>query len=131
MDLSAKDYKDVADQLEQQFGAVLDTAIKEGEDEINRRLKAQNLDDDKISLDQPVQLGGFFSKPDAYGTGIIMQVTTNGNTNKVVAGIIFLRVKNRMLFAYLYSVYKDQDTVKWVRKATADWADAILKANEQ
>jgi hypothetical protein len=131
MEVSAKDYKDVADRLEQQFGTVLDTAIKEGEDELNHRLKAMKLDDAKISLDKPVQLGCFFSKPDAYGTGIIMQVTKNENTTNVVTGIIFLRVKNRMLFAYLYSVYKDQETVKWVRKTTEDWADAILKANEQ
>jgi len=131
MDLSAKDYKDMADTLEQQFGAVLSTAIKEGEDELNRRIKEQNLDDAKISLDKPVQLGGFFSKTDAYGTGIIMPVTTNGVTTKVVAGIIFLRVKNRLLFVYLYSVYKDQGTVIWMRKTTENWADAILKANEQ
>lgn len=131
MDLSAKDYKDMADSLEQQFGAVLDTAVKEGEDELNRRIKAENLDDTKISLDKPVQLGGFFSKTDAYGTGIIMPVTTNGVTTKVVAGIIFLRVKNRLLFAYLYSVYKDQETVVWMRKTTETWADAILKANQQ
>ena len=129
-DLSAKDYKELADSLEQQFGAVLDSSIREGEDELNRRSKALNLDT-KISFDKQVQLGGFFSKQDAYGTGIIMPVTANGNTTKVVAGIIFLRVKNRLLFAYLYNVYKDQETVQWMRKATEEWADAILKANEQ
>jgi len=131
MDLSAKDFKDLADSVGQQFGALLDSSTKDVEEELNRRMKTLNLDDPKISFDKPVQLGSFFSKQDAYGLGMIMPVSSKGSTTTMVGGIILLRVKNRMLFAYLYATYKDQETVRWVRKTSEGWADAILAANKE
>jgi hypothetical protein len=131
MDLSAKDFKDLADSVGQQFSAVLDSSTKDVEEELNRRMKTLNLDDPKISFDKPVQLGSFFSKQDAYGLGMIMPVSSKGSTTTMVGGIILLRVKNRMLFAYLYATYKDQETVRWVRKTSEGWADAILAANKE
>jgi hypothetical protein len=101
------------------------------EEELNRRMKTLNLDDPKISFDKPVQLGSFFSKQDAFGLGMIMPVSSKGSTTTMVGGIILLRVKNRMLFAYLYATYKDQETVRWVRKTSEGWADAILAANKE
>jgi hypothetical protein len=129
VDFGANDFKDMADGASQGVSDVLNSSVKETEEEFNRRMKSLDLDNVKIGLDKPVQLGTFFSKPDAYGLGIAMPVTVNGTTTKMVAGIILLRVKDRAMFAYLYAVYKDQDTLIWLRKTTQDWADAILKAN--
>jgi hypothetical protein len=61
----------------------------------------------------------------------VMPVAKNGSTIKVVVGVIFLRARDRLLFAYVYAPYKDQETVKWMRKTTENWADAIVKSNEQ
>jgi hypothetical protein len=130
-DFSAKDFNELAEGASKEFGAVLNSSVKESEDGLNRRMKALDLDDAKIILDKPVQLGSFFSKQDAYGVGMIMPISKDGNTTKMVVGIIFLRARNRMLFAYVYATYKDQETVKWMRKTTEEWADAILKSNEQ
>jgi hypothetical protein len=129
-DVTAQNFKDLTAGMDQQFGAALDSSVKEGEDTINRRLKALNLDDANVALDKPAQLGAFFSKQDAYGLGLILPVTSKGTTIKMVAGVVILRAQNRLLYAYLYTVYKDEDTVKWVRKATGDWAEAILAANK-
>jgi hypothetical protein len=130
-DLKASDFKEVADGMSKEFGAVLNSSVKESEDEVNRKIKALNLGDANVKLDHPVQLGSFFSEQDAYGCGLMMSVSLNGQSTNMIAGIILLRVRDRLIFAYLYSIYKDQESVRWVRKATEDWADAILKANQQ
>ncbi len=130
-DFKASDFKDMADGASKEFGAVLNSSIKEMEEELNRKIKALNIEDANFKLDQPVLLGSFFSKQDAYSCGMMMSVSTNGVTTKMIAGILMLRLKDRLVFAYLYSCYKDQESVMWVRKASEDWADAILKANQQ
>ena len=83
-----------------------------------------------MTLDKPMQLGVFFSKPNACSFGIIQQISAVGSSVKMVAGITILRVQNRLLYAYIYSAYKDEDSVQWVRKTSEQWADAILKANQ-
>lgn len=130
-DFTAENFKLVADGVGKQFGAVLNSSMKESEEQFNRRMKELKLDNAKIVLDKPVQLGCLFSKQDAYGVGLVMPVAKNGNTTRMVVGIIFLRARNRMFYAYVYAVYKDQETVKWMRKTTENWADAIEKSNEQ
>jgi hypothetical protein len=76
-----------------------------------------------------VQLGTFFSRTDAYGVGLMLPVSAQGTTVKMAAGVLILRVRNRLLYGYLYTVYKDEDSVKWIAKSTSDWADAIQAAN--
>jgi hypothetical protein len=39
-------------------------------------------------------------------------------------------VQSRLIYAYVFSAFKDEDSVQWVRKTSEQWADAILKANE-
>ena len=130
-DVSADDFKQIADGAGKQLGAAIDSSVKEGETEFNRRMKSMNLDSLQATLDKPVQLGRLFARGDAFGFGMIMSVTMNGKTTKMVAGINLLRVRNRVLFAYVYSVYKDESTVEWMRNTSQDWADSILRANGQ
>ena len=61
---------------------------------------------------------------------MIPSLSMAGANMKMCMGCALMRVKNRLLFVYLYSEYKDEDTIKLLRKATEDWADAILKANK-
>jgi hypothetical protein len=39
------------------------------------------------------------------------------------------RLRNRLVLGYIYSEYKDEDSVHWVSRVTEEWADALLKAN--
>jgi hypothetical protein len=55
----------------------------------------------------------------------------HGTTTNMINASALVRVRNRLVFAYVYAVYKDQSSLQWARKAVEDWADAILKANEQ
>jgi hypothetical protein len=49
----------------------------------------------------------------------------------MAASIMILHVQNRILFLYLYSAYKDESTVQWIRSSSEQWADAVLAANKQ
>lgn len=102
---------------------------QELQDELNHKRKAMGAKNE-IALDKPVPLGAFFAKPDACGFGLITPVSGGGSTTRTVSGVIFLRVQNRLLYAYVYAPYTGDDSVQWVRKTSEQWADAILKANQ-
>jgi hypothetical protein len=130
MDCGANDFKEVINGAKEAMGDVSSTSVKDTEEEFNRRMKALDIPNARVSIGKPLMLGTLFSKPDEYGFGMITEYAMSGNNVKVVAGCAMLRVKNRLLFAYLYAEYKDEDTIKWIRKTTEEWSDAILKANK-
>jgi hypothetical protein len=129
-DIDADTFKQVSDGMATQFGAELNASTKDQEEELNRKLKAMRGTDAAMTLDKPMQLGAFFSKPNACSYGVIQQISSAGSSVKMVAGVTVLRVQNRLLYAYVYSAYKDEDSVQWVRKTSEQWADAILNANQ-
>jgi hypothetical protein len=130
MDYRASDFKEMTDGAKKEFGDVMNSSMKEAEDEFNRRMKSLDLAEATVSLGKPIQLGCLFSKQDAYSFGMIMPLSMGGENMKMGMGGALMRVKQRLLFVYLYAEYKDEETVKWLRRATEDWADAILKANK-
>ena len=129
-DVDRDAYKQIADAVARQFGTDLEAAMKEQEDAINRRLKSLSSEAATISLDKPIPLGLLFSKSDACGVAMIMPVSSQGSTTRMVMAMTVLRVQDRVLFGYLYTVYKDETTVQWMRKTTESWVEAILKDNQ-
>lgn len=61
---------------------------------------------------------------------MIMPVTAEGTTKKMVMGMMVMRVQSRVLFIFTYAEFKDDSTVDWVRTTDERWADAILQANK-
>ena len=131
LDCGVSEFAKVVGGAKEQFGTVVASSFKEAEEEFNRRMKSLNLDKVTISLGKPIQLGCIFSKQDAYGFGMIMPVSMGGSTATMGGGCALIRAKKRLLFVYLYTEYKNEETVRWLRKATEEWTDAILKANNE
>jgi len=123
-------FKDVLDSLAKQFDAELTGSLKDQQDEINRRLKAMGQGSTSVTLDKPVMLGSFYSKPDATCYGAIMPVQVNDKTTRMVMAMGVVRVQERILFLYLYAPYVDETTVTWARTTSEHWADATLAANK-
>ena len=123
-------YKQIADAMATQFGATLDGSIKDAQDQLNRSLKVLSDNAATVSLDKPIQLGLLFSKADACGFGIIMPVSAKGDTIKMAAAVLVLRLQERVVFVYLYKEYKDEASVRWVTQTAQAWADSILAANK-
>jgi hypothetical protein len=84
-----------------------------------------------VTVEKIVPLGKLFDKPNTAGFAMMMPVSTKGTTVNMVCGMMFLRVHNRLLYAYLYTRYEDQSSVERVMKSSESWADAILKANAE
>jgi hypothetical protein len=115
--------------LKEKFGDLIDSSLKSVEEEFNRRMKSLDLDEATMNLGTPVQLGCLFSKQNAYAFGMITPTSWGGQNTKLVMSCAFVRVKQRLLFVYLYADYKNEDTVKWLRKTTVDWVNTILTSN--
>lgn len=131
-EMDAASFKEVSAALAKQYGTSQDssqTDVKTQQDELNHKLKAIGAATE-VTLDKPVQLGAFFSKPDAYCFGVIGPVSGGGSSAKMISSVITLRVQNRLLYAYVYAPYSGDDSVRWVRDTSEQWADAILKANQ-
>lgn len=128
-DIGAADFRKVAAGVRKQFGETMHASTKEAQEEFRRRLDSLDLDEVTVDIGKPLQLGTFFSRPDAYGFGMIVPVSTGDRKVKMGMGVALIRVKRRLLFVYLYAAYKGKDTVLWLREKTEGWAAAILKAN--
>lgn len=113
--------------IEGAIGAI-DTA-KTGElsSEMNLRLKSLGVG--PVAVDRPEMLGGLFRKTDAAGFAMLMAMKQAEKTSSIAAGMAVLRVKQRVLFAYLYRRYESPETVRTLRTELEAWADAILAAN--
>jgi hypothetical protein len=133
VDMDETTYKQVAVAVAKQFGASPDAPVldlKAFQDEVNHKLKAVGGTVD-VSLKEPVMLGTFFSKPNAMGVGMLMDVGAGGKTKKVIVGTTFMRAKNRLLYASVFAEYKGDESAAWVHKVAEQWADAILQANAE
>lgn len=123
-------FKQVSVSVAEQFGASLDSTVKDEEDAFNRRLKELNGNASTVTIDKPFLLGTLFSKPDEVSFGAITNVSANGHSTKMVNATTIVRLQDRILFFYAYSEYANEDSVKWVREVSEKWADSALKLNQ-
>lgn len=128
-EIDSATFQQIAQALGKQFGGDISQFSKNGEEEINRNLKALGSSD-SVKIDKPVPLGIFFAKTNAIGVGSITPYNVNGVTTRMAGCLTLLRVRGRILSVFTYVTYKDEGTVMWVKTTSEQWADAILKANE-
>ncbi len=97
------------------------------QEEMNLRLKS--LDVGKIEIGHPEMLGPLFEKPDALGLGMLITMKQAEHGVTMAGGFGLIRVKQRLLFVYLYKAYEGPNTVSWIGTTLEGWADAIMRAN--
>ncbi|MCK9555773.1 hypothetical protein M0R36_08180 [bacterium] len=128
MSCGPEDFKIVIESMSEAMSQGMKDTIDEANAEISRRLKALNVDE--VKLDKPEMLGQIFSITDAAAFAMVMSVKEGARTTKMICGLCTIRVKSKLLFAYVYSEYKDEASVDWVCKTTENWAKALLNANQ-
>lgn len=132
-------FKSIIESVSKNFDTTTSDFAKENEETFNQRVRALGLDNPKITFAQPVSLGCLFSSPDATGFGTILKASASASSTEPVSrtsltkalSVLYIRVKNRILFAYVFADYKDKDTVLWLRKTSEDWCNNILNANKE
>lgn len=129
-------FKAIVDSVSKSFDSNLNLYANENQEEFEHRMKSLGLENLKITIDKPVSLGSLFSNQSSAGFGTILQVSAvetssqKEASSKKMLSVCFVHVKSRVLFAYVFADYKDIETVKWLRKTSEEWADAILSANK-
>jgi hypothetical protein len=130
LDLGPDDFKQVSASIGGTMDQLLDQEKQKEEESLNRKIKALNEGAGQIKLEKPVNLGVFFSKANALSFGLLMPVKYADKSSTVIAGAIIFRVRDRLVFAYLYSAYNGEESVHWIRSNVEAWADTLLKANQ-
>jgi hypothetical protein len=137
--ISQGDFKLIIDSVSKQFDTTVSAYAKENEENFNRKVQSLGLDNPKITFTQPVSLGCIFSTPDSAGFGTILQVQASASgaskpeaesTITKALSVLYVRARNRVLFAYIFADYRNKDTILWLRKASEDWANEILDSNK-
>ena len=98
------------------------------EQELSVRLKS--LGAGSVEIGRPEMLGGLFRKPDAASVAMLLAYKQGDRTVTMAGGIGFIRIRQRLIFAYLFRRYESPDTVNWLRKNLEPWVDAILAKNK-
>jgi hypothetical protein len=118
--------------MKQQFAdsSTLNQTVQTTSEEISRRLK--QLDQSKdVSIDKPAPLGTLFQTSDIYAFAMLVSVSSGGVTMRAISASVLLRVRDRLIFAYIYGSSDDEKSLKWVEKTTEQWANEILTANSK
>jgi len=128
-DITAANFGQVIASMKQQIGdaSQLNSTAQASKEEVVNKLKAvQNSKD--IALDKTIPLGTFLQTTDTYGFLLLQPVSSGGTTVRTIGASILLRVRNRLIFAYVYGS-DNESSLKWVQATAEEWSREILAAN--
>ena len=130
--VSPADFKDVKDQI----AGSMDKILAEKKDEINERLKklAEQGQTEQVELAEPMMLGTFLQQDDAISSAMVMKVRApagqGGVSERVIAcGMSIIRVKQKIVYLYVYGHYTDEAALTWVKDTSKKWVADTLAAN--
>ncbi len=116
--------------IKQQFAdsSALNQTVKTTSEEISSKLK--QLDPSKdLSIDKPTPLGALFQTSDSYAFAMLVPVSSGGVTVREINATVLMRVRDRLIFAYIYGSGDDEKSLIWIEKTAGQWASDILTAN--
>ncbi|MFY9949512.1 MAG: hypothetical protein WAK27_12515 [Candidatus Sulfotelmatobacter sp.] len=131
-EVTSASFEKVVSGMKQQFAdsSTLDQTVQTTSEEISRKLKQLDSSTD-ISIDKPTPLGTLFQTSDAYASAMLAPVSSGGVTMRTINASVLLRVRNRLIFAYIYGSSDDENSLRWIEKMAEQWANEILTANSK
>jgi hypothetical protein len=93
-------------------------------------VRLKSLGAGPVDVGHPEMLGGLFQKSDAAGFAMLLAFKQGERSVTMANGTAFVRVRQRLLFMYLFRKYESPDTVNWLRRNLEPWVDAILAKNK-
>jgi hypothetical protein len=86
-----------------------------------------------LKVGQPRSLGVFAEGDNYIASALLARMKAAVGEESVEFVIVsasgFVRVKNKLIFAWVYSKHESQEDIDWVRAAATDWIQDILSAN--
>jgi hypothetical protein len=129
MDIDENGFKEVTASAKESLGGNLASFSDKADAELAERLK--NLDVElNVTVGKPVIIGTFLSQKNAYAFGMIVPVKKDGETIKMITGCTLMRVKNRLIYLYVYVRYQNEESVHQMHRMLLGWTRAILAENQ-
>jgi len=105
-------------------GKAMEDMGKGATEEMNARLKS--LGQRSIEMNHPENPGALFQRTDAYGFAALTTYKQGDRSVTMATVTAVIRVRQRVLFAYIFRKYESPDTVISIGKDLEVWADGIL-----
>jgi hypothetical protein len=123
-------FQEIVSGIKQQLGDTnaLNQILQTTAEELSRKLKAVDASKD-VAIGQVTPLGTLFQRQDVYAFAMVAPVSSAGATSRMINASVVLRVRERLLFAYVYAGASDETSLKWVEQTAQQWAQQIVTAN--
>ncbi len=135
-DFSAAQFASLVADLQKTAATLLDAnsaSIKQSEAHLGKSLSELNKEKVQVDFGQPVHLGVFDNRPNAYSFMVLVNLKVQSGNDEVVTamlgGLSFIRVRQRLVFVYTYRRYESKADVETLREFTKQWIGQILAAN--
>jgi hypothetical protein len=132
---SPVEFEAIRSDFQKQSTALLDITSPQFKSTLEHAEKAikELGDQSKLEMSQPVNLGEFDSKPNIYSVMLLLNLTfRDGDNQRVIpllSSISFVRVKQRLLYVYVYRRYESKADVEVLRDFSQQWTASIVAAN--
>lgn len=103
------------------------TKVRETEQRINLQMRA--IGAAPLRLGEREILGELFRQPNAAGFAVRTGVSMNGHNGTLTGGMAFIRVKNRLLLAWISVEHESPDLMDWLTRSLQAWSDVIILKN--
>ncbi len=107
---------------------VVELVREQAMEEFSARLKS--LGEKSPDVGVPENVGPIFKKTDVYGSATLMKYSQGERSLTMVAASALIRVRQRVLYAYIFRRYESSETVVSTGKSLEVWADSILAKNK-
>jgi len=126
IDCKPKDFKEVISSIGD-VTTIISSSSDEFLKEVNNKLNS--LDIQEIQFNDPKSLGVILSKEDAIASGMIFKVQQGESVETYICSMLLTRLKERLIFVYIYKIYSNETTVKEIISLTDNYATSLLEAN--
>ena len=129
-DITTANFEQIVASTKQTIGdtSQLNSTLQASTQEVVNRLKAMQNSKD-VSFEKPIPLGTILQTTDAYGFLMVQPLSSGETITRVLGATVLIRVRNRLIFAYLYGP-DDEDSLKWIQATAEEWCHKILAANK-
>lgn len=94
-------------------------------------LKELEMPESEFLSESPIFLGKLFSKDNSFGYAQLNTYIIGESKIKLIGAAIFIRVKKKLIFAYLYFNYENINTLDELEETAENWATRIIDTNRR
>lgn len=136
VNISAKEFSELVTYIEANNTNLFDVespAMKSALKDTSKGLSELLETNAKLDLSQPVYLGVIQKTENSYGTLMMMKLNLQVGESQKEGLMIFsanlIRVKQRMIFLYVYHRFDAEADIATTRNLTKQWMNKVLNAN--